>query len=221
MNLALFDLDNTLIAGDSDYEWGQFLVDQGVVDRDEYEARNQVFYEHYKAGTLNILDYLAFALAPLARTPRAELDRLHEHFMAERVAAMWLPAAQALITRHLDAGDLCAVVTATNAFVTGPIVRKLGVAHLLACIPAQENGQFTGQPRGTPTFQGGKIERVEHWLEAHGLHWQSFERSYFYSDSHNDLPLLKRVSNPIAVDPDPILLAHAKRAGWVIMSLRG
>ncbi len=221
MNLALFDLDNTLLAGDSDYEWGQFIVDHGLVDRTEYEARNAEFYEQYKSGTMNILEYLEFALGPLAKRPRAELDILHEQFMRERVDGMWLPAAQALVDQHITAGDMCAVVTATNAFVTGPIVRKLGVPHLVATTPAQEAGEFTGAPRGTPAFQAGKIERVEHWLESMGLHWGSFERTWFYSDSHNDLPLLERVSDPVAVDPDPILRAHAERHGWKILSLRG
>ncbi|MCX9155276.1 HAD-IB family hydrolase [Niveibacterium sp. 24ML] len=221
MNLALFDLDNTLLAGDSDYEWGQFIVDQGLVDRAEYEARNAEFYEQYKAGTMNIFEYLAFALAPLAKRPRAELESLHDQFMRERVDGMWLPAAQALVDRHRDAGDLCAVVTATNAFVTGPIVRKLGIPHMVATTPAQQDGEFTGLPRGTPAFQAGKIERVEHWLESLGLHWGSFERTWFYSDSRNDLPLLERVSDPVAVDPDPVLLAQAQGRGWQVLSLRG
>ncbi|WP_374512412.1 HAD family hydrolase [Niveibacterium sp.] len=221
MNLALFDLDNTLLAGDSDYEWGQFIVDHGLVDRAEYEARNAEFYEQYKAGTMNIFEYLAFALGPLAKRPRAELETLHQQFMRERVDGMWLPAAQALVDQHLAAGDMCAVVTATNAFVTGPIVRKLGVPHMVATTPAQEGGEFTGAPRGTPAFQAGKIERVEHWLESMGLHWGSFKRTWFYSDSRNDLPLLERVSDPVAVDPDPTLRAHAERQGWKILSLRG
>lgn len=220
MNLALFDLDNTLIAGDSDYEWGQFIVEHGLVDRSAYEARNAQFHQQYIAGTLDIFEFLKFALAPLARRPRAELDSLHAEFMRERIAGMWLPAAQALVDRHRKAGDLCAVVTATNAFVTGPIVRKLGVAHMVATTPEQRDGNFTGEARGTPAFQAGKIERVEHWLESLGLHWGSFARSWFYSDSHNDLPLLEKVSNPVAVDPDPILRQHALDAGWPILGLR-
>ncbi|WP_417067280.1 HAD family hydrolase [Niveibacterium terrae] len=220
MNLALFDLDNTLIAGDSDYEWGQFIVEHGLVDRAEYEARNAAFHEQYKAGTLNIFEFLAFALAPLASRPRAELDALHALFMREKIAGMWLPAAQALVDRHREAGDLCAVVTATNAFVTGPIVRKFGIPHMVATTPEQRDGNFTGAPRGTPAFQAGKIERVEHWLESQGLHWGSFARSWFYSDSHNDLPLLTRVSDPVAIDPDPVLLRHAQQAGWPVLRLR-
>lgn len=221
MNLALFDLDNTLIAGDSDYEWGRFIVEHGLVDRAEYEDRNAAFHEQYKAGRLDILEFLAFALAPLASRPRAELDALHKAFMREKIEALMLPDALALIARHREAGDLCAVVTATNAFVTGPIVRRLAIPHLIATIPAQNGGNFTGAPRGTPAFQAGKIERVEHWLESLGLHWGSFAQSWFYSDSHNDLPLLSQVSDPIAVDPDPRLSEYAKQAGWKVISLRG
>ncbi|MCL2655978.1 MAG: HAD-IB family hydrolase [Betaproteobacteria bacterium] len=221
MNLALFDLDNTLIAGDSDYEWGRFMVAHKLVDATEYEARNTWFYEQYKAGSLNIFDYLNFALKPLAGRSRTELDRLHEQFMREHIPGMWLPAAEALVDTHRKAGDLCAVVTATNAFITAPIVRKLDIPHLLASIPVLEDGQITGAVRGTPSFQAGKIERVEHWLESLGLAWDCFEHSYFYSDSHNDLPLLERVTDPVAVDPDPTLLRAAQAAGWRVISLRG
>lgn len=220
MNLALFDLDNTLLAGDSDHAWGQFLCDRGVVDRHEYEARNNEFYGHYKAGTLDNDAFLAFVLAPLARLSRAELDALHADFMRDCIAGMMLPAAQRLVRRHLDAGDLVAIVTATNAFVTGPIARAFGVCHLIATIPAQENGRFTGRPRGIPAFREGKVARVELWLESLALHWSSFASSHFYSDSLNDLPLLAKVSHPVAVDPDPTLKAHAEGAGWPVLSLR-
>jgi len=221
MNLALFDLDHTLLNGDSDYEWGRFMVDRGMVDGDEYEARNREFYGHYKAGTLDIDNYLEFALAPLARLPRRELDTLHLRFMEERVTPMWQTAAQELVDRHLAAGDLCAVVTATNAFITAPIVRQFRIPHLIATVPAQAEGEFTGAPRGTPAFQQGKILRVEAWLESLALCWESFEHSYFYSDSRNDLPLLAKVTDPIAVDPDTVLREHAERAGWPIISLHG
>lgn len=220
MKLALFDLDNTLLAGDSDHAWGQFLCDRGVVDRHEYEARNDEFYRHYKAGTLDNDAFLAFVLAPLARMSRAELDALHADFMRDCIAGMMLPAAQALVRQHLDAGDLVAIVTATNAFVTGPISRAFGVSHLIATIPAQENGRFTGRPRGTPAFREGKVVRVELWLESLALHWNCFASSHFYSDSLNDLPLLTKVSHPVAVDPDPTLKAHAEAAGWPVLSLR-
>ncbi len=222
MNLALFDLDNTLLAGDSDFEWAQFLVSRGVVDRDIQEARNLEFYEHYQAGTLDIEAFLAFQLQPLARRARQELDAWHGEYMARHIRPIISDAARRLVARHLDHGDLCAVVTATNSFVTGPIVREFGIPHLIATIPAVDakSGLFTGAPSGTPAFQGGKIVRVEQWLESLGLWWGSFEESVFYSDSHNDLPLLGKVSQPIAVDPDDTLRAHARRMHWKVISLR-
>jgi HAD superfamily hydrolase (TIGR01490 family) len=220
MNLALFDLDNTLLAGDSDFEWAQFLIAKGVLDREVHEAKNQAFYDDYKAGTLDIHAFLAFQLAPLARHPREELDAWHKEFLATRILPMIGAPARHLVQRHLDAGDLCAIVTATNSFVTGPICREFGIAHLVATIPAHENGRFTGAPRGLPAFRDGKIARVEAWLEELGLWWGAFEQSWFYSDSLNDLPLLAKVSHPVAVDPDDTLRAHAGRHGWPILSLR-
>ncbi len=219
MQLALFDLDNTLLHGDSDYEWTQHLVDQGVVDRDYFEQRNDEFYSQYKAGILNIDEFLDFQLQPLSQYTREQLDAWHADFMARRVLPMLSAQARQLVKRHRDHGDLCALVTATNSFVTGPICRELDIPHLIATVPAQENGRFTGKPRGTPAFREGKVERVEAWLEAQGLHWNSFARSWFYSDSLNDLPLLRLVSDPVAVDPDPTLRAHAEQAGWPILNL--
>jgi HAD superfamily hydrolase (TIGR01490 family) len=221
MDLALFDLDNTLIAGDSDFEWAQFLIGKGILDRALYEARNIEFYEQYKAGTLDIDVFLDFQLQPLSRFPRAELETWQREFLSRHIVPLIGARARALVREHLDGGALCAIVTATNSFVTGPIVREFGIAHLIATIPAQENGQFTGQPRGIPSFREGKIIRVEAWLEAMGLWWSSFERSWFYSDSQNDLPLLSRVSHPVVVDPDPTLRAHAAATGWPILSLLG
>jgi HAD superfamily hydrolase (TIGR01490 family) len=220
LQLALFDLDNTLLAGDSDFEWAQFLIAKGVLDREVHEARNRDFYEDYKAGTLDIHAFLDFQLAPLARHPRSELDAWHAEFMTTRILPIAGTRARALVRRHLDDGALCAVVTATNSFVTGPIAREFGIPHLIATIPAQEDGRFTGKPRGTPAFRDGKIVRVEAWLESMGLWWGSFARSWFYSDSHNDLPLLGKVSDPVAVDPDDTLRAHASAAGWPVLGLR-
>ncbi|MFV8823816.1 HAD family hydrolase [Thauera sp. WH-2] len=220
MNLVLFDLDNTLLAGDSDFAWAQFLIGKGVLDREVQEAKNIEFYEQYKAGTLDIFEFLDFQLAPLARHAREQLDAWHIEFMEKSVRPMMMPKARKLVREHLDDGAIVAVVTATNAFVTGPIVREFGIPHLVATIPAQEGGIFTGKPRGMPAFKAGKIERVESWLESLGLHLGSFSRSWFYSDSHNDLPLMGRVTNPVAVDPDDTLHAHATRAGWPVISLR-
>jgi HAD superfamily hydrolase (TIGR01490 family) len=220
MNLALFDLDNTLLEGDSDHAWGEFLCERGAVDRVEYEARNNEFFAHYKAGTLDNIAFLEFVLAPLARIPRDTLDALHADFMQTYVRGMMLAQGQELVSKHLDAGDLVAIVTATNAFVTAPIARAFGVQTLIATVPAQENGQFTGKPHGTPAFREGKVARVENWLETQALNWQSFEESWFYSDSLNDLPLLEHVTHPVAVDPDPTLRKHAEAAGWPVISLR-
>ena len=221
-NLALFDLDNTLLAGDSDYEWAQFLISKGVVDKEVQEAKNNAFYEHYKAGTLDIHAFLDFQLAPLARHDRRELDAWHREFMVTRIAPVMGDKARALVRQHLDAGDLCAVVTATNSFVTGPIARAFGIPHLIGTIPAVDaaSGRFSGKPAGTPAFQIGKIVRVEAWLAEMGLWWGSFAESSFYSDSLNDLPLLKKVTRPVAVDPDPTLATHARAAGWPVISLR-
>jgi HAD superfamily hydrolase (TIGR01490 family) len=221
MNLALFDLDNTLLSGDSDFEWAQFLISKGVLDRELYEARNIEFYEHYKAGTLDIHAFLEFQLAPLARHARAELDAWHREFMHTRMRPLISPAARALVGQHAAAGDLLAIVTATNSFVTGPIAREFGIPHLIATIPAQEGGRFTGAPRGLPAFREGKIARVDAWLESLGTWLGAFEQSWFYSDSHNDLPLLERVTHPVAVDADEALTRIANERDWMRLTLRG
>ena len=222
MDLALFDLDNTLIAGDSDFEWAQFLIGKGILDREIYEARNLEFYEQYKAGTLDIDVFLDFQLRPLSRHPRRQLDVWRQEFLERQLRPLINAKARTLVREHLDRGALCAIVTATNSFVTGPIAREFGIAHLIATIPAQQSaqcGQFSGAPRGLPSFREGKIVRVEAWLESGGWWWGSFERTWFYSDSLNDLPLLSIVSHPVAVDPDSSLRTHAEAAGWPIVSL--
>ena len=222
MNLALFDLDNTLLTGDSDFERAQFLITKGVVDRELQEAKNIQFYEQYKAGTLDIYEFLNFQLAPLTRHSREELDAWHREYMARHILPIIGQPARTLVKQHLDARDLCAIVTATNSFVTGAICREFGIPHLIGTIPAVDlqNGRFSGGPRGTPSFRDGKIERVESWLESLGLWWGSFADSYFYSDSHNDLPLMCKVKTPVAVDPDDTLRAHAGKMGWKIITLR-
>jgi len=219
-NLALFDLDNTLLACDSDYEWGQYLVDRGVLGRAEYEAQNAAFYEQYKAGTLDIHEFLGFALRPLAAHTPQDLERWHADFMAARIRPAMGAPAKALVRRHLEAGDLCAVVTATNSFVTGPIAREFGVPHLVATEPERVAGRFTGRVAGVPCFKDGKIARVEAWLAGLGHRLQDYAQSTFYSDSRNDLPLLERVTRPVAVDPDAVLAAEARRRGWSVISLR-
>jgi len=220
MRLALFDLDNTLLSGDSDYEWGQFLVDHGVLDRESYEAQNRTYYEQYVDGTLDIHEYLGFALRPLAAHAPEDLQRWHAEFMRLRILPMMTPAAHALVRQHLGAGELCAIITATNRFVTAPIARAFGVQHLIATEPEVREGRFTGRVVGTPCFRDGKLVRLEQWLADMGRKLPDFEQSTFYSDSHNDLPLLERVTRAVAVDPDEALAAEAARRGWPVMSLR-
>ncbi len=220
MNLALFDLDNTLLAGDSDFEWAQFLIEQRVLDREVYEARNVEFYEQYKAGTLDIHEFLDFQLKPLSRHPRSQLDTWHREFMEKRMLQLIAPGAHDLINRHMLSSDLCIIITATNSFVTAPIARALGISNLIATEPEYKDGEFTGQVSGLPCFREGKIARLESWLDEHNLTWLSFLESWFYSDSLNDLPLLNKVTHPVAVDPDATLKSHAERNAWPIISLR-
>ena len=217
MNLALFDLDYTLLSGDSDFEWAQFLIERGVLDREVYEARNQKFFDQYKDGTLDIHEFLDFQLKPLSRHPRRVLDEWHRQFMREKILPMIRTGARELIRHH--AGDLCALVTATNSFVTAPIAREFGIDHLIATEPAHVDGEFTGEVAGMPSFREGKLRRLEAWLVARGQSLESFAQSWFYSDSANDLPLLSCVTHPVAVDPDARLRAHAERHGWKILSL--
>jgi len=220
MRLVLFDLDNTLLTGDSDYEWGQFLVDRGVLERDTYEAQNQTYYDQYVRGTLDIHEYLGFALRPLAAHSAQQLARWHAEFMRDRILPMITPAARELVRGHQRGGDLCAIITATNSFVTAPIAREFGIEHLIATEPEVRNGRFTGRVAGTPCFREGKLRRLDEWLAGLGRRLDHFTESVFYSDSHNDLPLLGRVTRPIAVDPDVPLAAEAARRGWAVISLR-
>ena len=220
MNLVLFDLDNTLLNGDSDFEWAQFLIDQGVLDRELFEAKNMAFYEQYKAGTLDINEFLDFQLKPLSRHARHMLDGWHAQFMQHKVHSMMAVPAQQLVSRHRAAGDVCVIITATNSFVTAPIARAFGVEHLIATEAEQKNGEFTGRVAGVPCFREGKITRLESWMEQHGWNWNSFSDSWFYSDSLNDLPLLSKVKNPVAVNPDDTLRDHAEKHGWPVISLR-
>jgi HAD superfamily hydrolase (TIGR01490 family) len=220
MRLALFDLDNTLLAGDSDYEWGQFLVDRGVLEREAYEAQNRAFYDQYKAGTLDIHEFLGFALRPLADHTPQDLERWHGEFMQTRIRPMIRPPARALVRRHLDGGELCAIITATNSFVTRPIAREFGIEHLIATEPEMRAGRYTGRVSGIPCFRDGKLVRLEQWLTGLGRRLDEFAATTCYSDSHNDLPLLEHVRRPVAVDPDERLAREATRRGWETISLR-
>lgn len=217
MSLAIFDLDNTLIADDSDFLWGQFLVDRGLVDKQAYEETNSKFYEDYKSGALDIVAFLHFSLAPLAQHDASQLFKWREEFVNDIIKPITLDAAHALVEKHRTAGDELLVITATNRFVTEPIVKLYGIDNLLATTPEFVNGQYTGKFLGTPCFQAGKITYLENWLQTASVDLQD---SWFYSDSHNDLPLLHRVDHPVAVDPDEKLLAVAREKDWSVLSFR-
>ncbi|MPQ76171.1 HAD family phosphatase [Hydrogenovibrio sp. JE_KL2] len=217
MALAIFDLDNTLISGDSDYLWGKFLIKQGLVDAENFEQQNDLFYEEYKKGSLDIMAYQRFSLAPIANRPMEELNAWHQQFMAEFIQPIYLDKAQALVNQHREKGDTLLVITATNSFVTRPIAKLYGIENLLGTDPEMKNGTFTGEVDGIPTFQHGKVERLNMWLAETG---ETLENSYFYSDSHNDIPLLEEVTFPTVVDADDQLLAHAQKKGWPSISLR-
>lgn len=219
MELALFDLDYTLLSGDSDYAWAQFLIERGVLDREEYGAKNDRFFRDYKAGRLDIHEFLDFQLAPLARHTREQLEQWHGEFMRTKVRPMIRARGLERVRRHLAGNDLCAIVTSTNAFITAPIAREFGVEHLLATELEIRDGRFTGKPSGMPCFRQGKVTRLAEWLGARGQSLTSFSASWFYSDSLNDLPLLERVTHPVAVDPDETLRAEASTRGWQIISL--
>ena len=217
MSLAIFDLDNTLLAGDSDYEWGQFLVKQGAVERESYEQANHSFFEQYKAGTLDIYEFARFAFKPLADHPLDTLLRWRDTFLEFHIRPIILPKAQELLENHRAQGDILMIITATNRFVAEPIAQELGVEHLLATEPEFVDGRYTGELAGIPCFQDGKVRRLEAWLgETH----HNLDGSWFYSDSHNDLPLLERVDHPVAVDADVPLSDYAQEKGWPHISLR-
>ncbi len=217
MNLAIFDLDNTLIGGDSDYLWGQFLVEKALVDPVFYEQENQRFYDEYKAGTLNIFDFLKFSLAPLSQHSLETLSELHQEFMQNKINSIWLPKAEELLNKHRQNNDYLLIITATNHFVTAPIAKKLGVDDIIATLPEQKNNQYTGNVTGIPCFQEGKVERLSMWLKENNF---SLHDSHFYSDSINDLPLLLKVTHPVAVDPDEKLSNYAAEHNWPAISLR-
>lgn len=218
MTLALFDLDNTLLAGDSDHAWGEFLIAKGLVDAVAYQQANDQFYRDYQAGQLDIYTYLAFALQPLTRFSLEQLQQLHKNFMDSHIARLLQPKAQELLQHHRQQGHTLLIITATNRFIAAPIAAHLGVEHLLATDLEISNGRYTGAVLGTPCFAQGKVVRLQAWLQANGAHLSG---SYFYSDSINDVPLLEQVDNPVAVDPCPRLLQWAQARGTPVISLRG
>ena len=219
MTLALFDLDNTLLGGDSDHAWGEFLSARGHVDAEAYRQANDRFYAQYKAGTLDIREFSEFVFAVLARNDRATLEAWREDFLAECIEPLLLPAAAELLERHRAQGHTLVIITATNRFVTERIAARYGVEHLIATEPEQDaDGRYTGRLAGTACFQNGKITRLREWMAGNG---ESLDGAWFYSDSRNDLPLLEAVDNPVAVDPDPVLEDIARARGWPVVSLRG
>jgi HAD superfamily hydrolase (TIGR01490 family) len=217
MTLAIFDLDNTLIGGDSDHLWGCFLCERGLVDAAAFGTRNDQFYADYQRGDLDIDAYLRFALAPLVGRSPDTLAAWHREFMASKIEPIMLPRATALIEHHRRQGHGLLIVTATNQFITRPIATTLGIDELIASEGEVVDGRYTGKPLGVPSYHQGKVTRVSQWLAEKGV---TLAGSYCYSDSHNDLPLLSLVDHPVAVDPDPVLLAHARAAGWRVISLR-
>jgi len=219
-NLALFDLDNTLLAGDSDYNWSLFLINEGLLNAEQHKARNEQFYQDYKNGCLDIFEFLKFQLKPLSEHPKKFLDELHLKYMEKVIRPMMTQKAQDLVNQHKAAGDLCVVITATNSFVTKPIATAYGIEHLIGTDPEMVDGEYTGGVSGVPSFQEGKVTRINQWLAERGQSLADFKTSYFYSDSHNDLPLMKLVTHPVAVDADVILTDYAKQQGWPMISLR-
>ena len=211
MALAIFDLDKTLINGDSDFLWGEFMSEIGAVDEKTYQVKNQYFFDQYALGKLNINEYLEFCLEPLSQNNRTTLDGWHQRFMQKKIEKILLPKAQQVVNQHKAKGDTVLVITATNSFVTAPIVERYGIDNLLATNPEVKQGQFTGKVEGEPCFQQGKITHLNKWLEKTG---KEMSGAYFYSDSHNDLPMLELVDNPVVVHGDDKLKTIAKQRGW-------
>jgi HAD superfamily hydrolase (TIGR01490 family) len=216
MALALFDQDNTLLAGDSERAWCEFLLDLGVLDEGDFRAENERLYNEYLAGTLNIYESIKFQLKILTQYSPDQLRRWQQEFMVSRIEPMIAPAAVSLVEKHRAAGDELAIVTASNSFVSRPIAERFGISSLLAIELERLGNRYTGRISGTPTFREGKVIRLLEWVQATG---HTLQGSYFYSDSHNDLPLLQWVENPVAVDPDPILGVFAEAVGWPIIHL--
>jgi HAD superfamily hydrolase (TIGR01490 family) len=217
VSLAIFDLDNTLLSIDSDHAWGEFLVEQGAVDKEAYRLANDRFLADYQAGTLDIHAFLEVVLKPLAEHSPEQLAAWHQQFMASKIEPHILPRGEELVARHRSRGDTLLIITATNRFITGPIAERLGVDDLIAVEPECIDGRYTGRVTGTPSYREGKVIRMEAWLADREL---TLDDAWFYSDSHNDLPLLERVEYPVAVDPDATLRAEAEARGWRIISLR-
>lgn len=217
MALAIFDLDNTLLGGDSDFLWGRYLCENGIVDAQAYREANEVFYQQYQDGNLDIFEFLEFVFTPYAENEMTQLEAWRKEYIEEKIKPILLPKAIDLVEQHRNKGDTLLIITATNSFITSPIAKLYGIDHLIATEPEVIDGQFTGKVHGTPSFQQGKVERLNTWMAKHNA---DLAGSIFYSDSHNDLPLLELVDTPVAVDPDATLQQTAKDKGWEILSLR-
>ena len=214
MSIAIFDLDNTLLNGDSDYLWGRFLVSKGLVDQSDYETKNAAFYQQYCQGTLDIYEFLNFALQPLAQYETVDLLAWREEFVETWIKPIIIAKASDLVAKHRAEGQIVMVITATNRFITEAIADLYAVDYLLATRPEMKDGRFTGKVQGIPCFQEGKVENLNAWLSENQ---ETLEDSWFYTDSHNDLPLLRRVTHPVAVNPDDRLRSIASENGWPIL----
>ena len=212
MSLAMFDLDNTLIGGDSDYLWGEFLCEKGIIeDTASFQKMNEYFYQQYEVGKLDIYAWAEFSFKVLTEYSIDELNDLRQNFIQQKIEPIFLDKAQSCINQHKENGDTVLVITASNTFITAPIAEMYGISHLLATEPEFKDGRFTGKVSGVPCFQSGKIDNLMPWIEKHN---KNLKGSYFYSDSHNDLPLLELVDNPVAINGDPRLTSTANKNGW-------
>ncbi|WP_066565693.1 HAD family phosphatase [Snodgrassella sp. CFCC 13594] len=219
MNLAIFDLDNTLINCDSDNEWPKYLMQKGVVDKAFVDMKNDKFYQDYLNGCLNIDEFLAFQLAPLSQFDRHELNQMHAEFMREYIVPHISDMARLLVQSHRESGDELLMISATNEFLITPIAQAFGITNIIGVrLETNDEGNYTGHYIGTPSFKEGKITRLHEWLDGQNKTLADYEKVYFYSDSHNDLPLLKLANEPVAVNPDDILLAHAQKNGWPVLN---
>jgi HAD superfamily hydrolase (TIGR01490 family) len=220
MNLAIFDLDNTLLDGDSDYNWGLYLVKKGYLDEGEYKEQNQKFFEEYQVGKLDIFAFAEFQFRFLKNNTRKFLNDVRSDYINEIIKPMILKKAIDLVNQHKEAGDRLLIITATNSFITKPIGELFGIDELIGTDPEENEGEFTGKVKGTPSFKEGKVTRLFDWLGEKNLKLADFEKTFFYSDSHNDLALLEVVTNPVVVNGDKILLEKAQEKNWPTLRLK-
>ena len=220
MNLAIFDLDNTLLDGDSDYSWGLYLVKKGYLDEREYKEQNQKFFDEYQAGKLDVFAFAEFQFQFLKNNSRKFLNKIRSDYIDEIIKPMILKKAVDLVNQHKEAGDRLLIITATNSFITKPIGELFGIDELIGTDPEEHLGEFTGKVKGTPSFKEGKVTRLFDWLDEKNLKLVDFEETFFYSDSHNDLALLEAVTNPVVVNGDKVLLEKAHEKNWPKLHLK-